>query len=105
MKNRPRIPTPDVTKEVVDREQRLALSASNAVNINAAVIGMSPPPAYQPNNAATGGGAVVGDDFSLLPITIGATAAGLVLSPIQGINFFFFVFGIFGSYEGLEMKN
>ncbi|XP_048515522.1 uncharacterized protein LOC105684499 isoform X2 [Athalia rosae] len=40
LKNRPRIPTPDVTKEVVDREQRLALSASNAVNIGAGVVGV-----------------------------------------------------------------
>nr|CAD7425280.1 unnamed protein product [Timema monikensis] len=28
LKNRPRIPTPDVTKEVVDREQRLAMSGN-----------------------------------------------------------------------------
>ncbi|XP_015523594.1 uncharacterized protein Best2 isoform X1 [Neodiprion pinetum] len=40
LKNRPRIPTPDVTKEVVDREQRLALSASNAANIGAGVVGV-----------------------------------------------------------------
>lgn len=42
LKNRPRIPTPDVTKEVVDREQRLALSATNAVNIGAGVVGVIP---------------------------------------------------------------
>ncbi|KAK2585734.1 hypothetical protein KPH14_010345 [Odynerus spinipes] len=42
LKNRPRIPTPDVTKEVVDREQRLALSASNAANIGAGVVGVIP---------------------------------------------------------------
>lgn len=29
MKNRPRIPTPDVTKEVVDRENRLAANSAN----------------------------------------------------------------------------
>ncbi|CAG9816086.1 unnamed protein product [Phaedon cochleariae] len=32
VKNRPRIPTPDVTKEVVDRENRLAASVANAVH-------------------------------------------------------------------------
>ncbi|XP_015173834.1 PREDICTED: bestrophin homolog 15 isoform X1 [Polistes dominula] len=42
LKNRPRIPTPDVTKEVVDREQRLALSASNTANIGAGVVGVIP---------------------------------------------------------------
>lgn len=42
LKNRPRIPTPDVTKEVVDREQRLALSAANAANIGAGVVGVIP---------------------------------------------------------------
>lgn len=42
LKNRPRIPTPDVTKEVVDREQRLALSAYNAASIGAGVVGMIP---------------------------------------------------------------
>ncbi|XP_076649260.1 bestrophin family protein [Halictus rubicundus] len=42
LKNRPRIPTPDVTKEVVDREQRLALSATNAANIGAGVVGVIP---------------------------------------------------------------
>ncbi|KAK0083064.1 hypothetical protein PV325_009426 [Microctonus aethiopoides] len=42
LKNRPRIPTPDVTKEVVDREQRLALSANNAANIGAGVVGVIP---------------------------------------------------------------
>ncbi|XP_034952460.1 uncharacterized protein Best2 isoform X2 [Chelonus insularis] len=40
LKNRPRIPTPDVTKEVIDREQKLALSASNAANIGAGVVGV-----------------------------------------------------------------
>lgn len=42
LKNRPRIPTPDVTKEVVDREQRLALAASNTANIGAGVVGVIP---------------------------------------------------------------
>ncbi|XP_024942206.1 uncharacterized protein LOC107269279 isoform X2 [Cephus cinctus] len=42
LKNRPRIPTPDVTKEVVDREQRLAMSANNAANIGAGVVGVIP---------------------------------------------------------------
>ena len=42
LKNRPRIPTPDVTKEVVDREQRLAISANNAANIGAGVVGVIP---------------------------------------------------------------
>lgn len=42
LKNRPRIPTPDVTKEVVDREQRLAVSANNVANIGAGVVGMIP---------------------------------------------------------------
>ncbi|XP_011315205.1 bestrophin-3 [Fopius arisanus] len=42
LKNRPRIPTPDVTKEVVDREQRLALSVSNAATIGAGVVGVIP---------------------------------------------------------------
>lgn len=32
VKNRPRIPTPDVTKEVVDRENRLAASVTNVQN-------------------------------------------------------------------------
>lgn len=32
VKNRPRIPTPDVTKEVVDRENRLAASVANVQN-------------------------------------------------------------------------
>ncbi|XP_012279524.1 uncharacterized protein LOC105699244 [Orussus abietinus] len=41
LKNRPRIPTPDVTKEA-DREQRLALSASNAASIGAGVVGVIP---------------------------------------------------------------
>lgn len=32
VKNRPRIPTPDVTKEVVDRENRIAASVANVQN-------------------------------------------------------------------------
>ncbi|XP_026671178.1 bestrophin-3 isoform X2 [Ceratina calcarata] len=48
LKNRPRIPTPDVTKEVVDREQRLALSATNAANIGAGVVGMIPANGHYP---------------------------------------------------------
>ncbi|XP_044732473.1 bestrophin-2 [Chrysoperla carnea] len=35
LKNRPRIPTPDVTKEVVDRENRLAAAANSLQNQNA----------------------------------------------------------------------
>ncbi|XP_058790544.1 uncharacterized protein LOC131663853 isoform X2 [Phymastichus coffea] len=79
LKNRPRIPTPDVTKEVVDREQRLALSASNAANIGAGVIGILSPPAYQ----QTGGI----DDFSVLQVVVSnptVNAASVpILSPIQ----------------------
>ncbi|XP_043286299.1 uncharacterized protein Best2 isoform X2 [Venturia canescens] len=48
LKNRPRIPTPDVTKEVVDREQRLALSASNAASIGAGVVGVIPANGHYP---------------------------------------------------------
>lgn len=49
LKNRPRIPTPDVTKEVVDREQRLALSATNAANIGAGVVGVIPTNGHYPD--------------------------------------------------------
>ncbi|XP_003396773.1 uncharacterized protein LOC126920229 isoform X1 [Bombus affinis] len=49
LKNRPRIPTPDVTKEVVDREQRLALSATNAANIGAGVVGVIPANGHYPD--------------------------------------------------------
>ncbi|XP_070512990.1 uncharacterized protein Best2 isoform X2 [Cardiocondyla obscurior] len=48
LKNRPRIPTPDVTKEVIDREQRLALSATNAANIGAGVVGVIPANGHYP---------------------------------------------------------
>lgn len=48
LKNRPRIPTPDVTKEVVDREQRLALS--NAANIGAGVVGVIPTNGHYPTD-------------------------------------------------------
>lgn len=47
LKNRPRIPTPDVTKEVIDREQRLALS--NATNIGAGVVGVIPANGHYPD--------------------------------------------------------
>lgn len=50
LKNRPRIPTPDVTKEVVDREQRLALSAANAANIGAGVVGVIPANGHYPTD-------------------------------------------------------
>lgn len=50
LKNRPRIPTPDVTKEVVDREQRLALSAANAANIGAGVVGVIPTNGHYPTD-------------------------------------------------------
>ncbi|XP_032669617.1 uncharacterized protein LOC116843355 [Odontomachus brunneus] len=50
LKNRPRIPTPDVTKEVVDREQRLALSATNAANIGAGVVGVIPTNGHYPTD-------------------------------------------------------
>ncbi|XP_026297428.1 uncharacterized protein LOC408898 isoform X2 [Apis mellifera] len=50
LKNRPRIPTPDVTKEVVDREQRLALSATNAANIGAGVVGVIPANGHYPTD-------------------------------------------------------
>ncbi|XP_063986612.1 bestrophin-3 [Diachasmimorpha longicaudata] len=63
LKNRPRIPTPDVTKEVVDREQRLALSVSNAAAIGAGVVGVIP----------TANGSYAAD----LPVV------QVVLSPIQ----------------------
>ncbi|XP_060811103.1 uncharacterized protein LOC132904530 isoform X2 [Bombus pascuorum] len=49
LKNRPRIPTPDVTKEVADREQRLALSATNAANIGAGVVGVIPANGHYPD--------------------------------------------------------
>lgn len=49
LKNRPRIPTPDVTKEVIDREQRLALSATNAANIGAGVVGVIPANGHYPD--------------------------------------------------------
>lgn len=49
LKNRPRIPTPDVTKEVIDREQRLALSATNAANIGAGVVGVIPSNGHYPD--------------------------------------------------------
>ena len=52
LKNRPRIPTPDVTKEVVDREQRLALSASNAANIGAGVVGVIPANGHYPTDVS-----------------------------------------------------
>jgi len=48
LKNRPRIPTPDVTKEVIDREQRLALS--NAANIGAGVVGVIPANGHYPTD-------------------------------------------------------
>lgn len=48
LKNRPRIPTPDVTKEVVDREQRLALT--NAANIGAGVVGVIPANGHYPTD-------------------------------------------------------
>lgn len=41
-RNRPRIPTPDVTKELAERDQRLAISATNAANIGAGVVGVIP---------------------------------------------------------------
>ncbi|EZA51476.1 hypothetical protein DMN91_000555 [Ooceraea biroi] len=50
LKNRPRIPTPDVTKEVVDREQRLALSAANTANIGAGVVGVIPANGHYPTD-------------------------------------------------------
>ncbi|XP_078044426.1 bestrophin family protein isoform X1 [Augochlora pura] len=50
LKNRPRIPTPDVTKEVVDREQKLALSATNAANIGAGVVGVIPANGHYPTD-------------------------------------------------------
>ncbi|XP_043528583.1 bestrophin-3 [Frieseomelitta varia] len=50
LKNRPRIPTPDVTKEVVDREQRLALSATNTANIGAGVVGVIPANGHYPTD-------------------------------------------------------
>ncbi|XP_070167748.1 bestrophin homolog 15 isoform X1 [Polyergus mexicanus] len=50
LKNRPRIPTPDVTKEVVDREHRLALSATNAANIGAGVVGVIPANGHYPTD-------------------------------------------------------
>lgn len=50
LKNRPRIPTPDVTKEVIDREQRLALSAANAANIGAGVVGVIPANGHYPTD-------------------------------------------------------
>lgn len=46
LKNRPRIPTPDVTKEVVDREQRIGLS--NAANIGAGIVGVIPTNSHYP---------------------------------------------------------
>lgn len=49
-KNRPRIPTPDVTKEVIDREHRLALSATNAANIGAGVVGVIPANGHYPTD-------------------------------------------------------
>ncbi|KAG5878863.1 hypothetical protein JTB14_006851 [Gonioctena quinquepunctata] len=42
IKNRPRIPTPDVTKEVVDRENRLAANAANVHNQMAAGLTLMP---------------------------------------------------------------
>lgn len=82
LKNRPRIPTPDVTKEVIDREQRLALSASNAVNIGAGVVGVmahqTPIPTTPPYQQ---------HDVPILQVVVGSappTTAGIVLSPIQG---------------------
>ncbi|XP_011872375.1 PREDICTED: uncharacterized protein LOC105564544 [Vollenhovia emeryi] len=50
LKNRPRIPTPDVTKEVIDREHRLALSATNAANIGAGVVGVIPANGHYPTD-------------------------------------------------------
>lgn len=78
LKNRPRIPTPDVTKEVVDREQRLALSASNVANAAAGVAGMIPPPAYHPS--AIG----VPDAVPMIQVVSVNPTTGVVLSPIQG---------------------
>ncbi|XP_066600238.1 bestrophin-3 isoform X2 [Prorops nasuta] len=48
LKNRPRIPTPDVTKEMMDREQKLALA--NAANIGAGVVGVIPANGHYPTD-------------------------------------------------------
>ena len=50
LKNRPRIPTPDVTKEVFDRDQRLALAANNTANIGAGVVGVIPANGHYPTD-------------------------------------------------------
>lgn len=42
VKGRPRIPTPDVTKEVVDRENRLAASVQNVQNQMSAELTLMP---------------------------------------------------------------
>lgn len=42
VKNRPRIPTPDVTKEVVDRENRIAASVANMQNQMSANLTLMP---------------------------------------------------------------
>ncbi|XP_014209691.1 uncharacterized protein LOC106640244 [Copidosoma floridanum] len=82
LKNRPRIPTPDVTKEVVDREQRLALSASNAVSIGAGVVGVIPPVTQTPYQHSGPGHSI--HDVPVLQVVVGGNGAtGLVLSPIQ----------------------
>ncbi|XP_060520945.1 bestrophin-4 isoform X2 [Cylas formicarius] len=56
VKHRPRIPTPDVTKEVVDRESRLAASVANTVSQQMAtgltLMSQLPPNhGYSPNDA------------------------------------------------------
>lgn len=75
LKNRPRIPTPDVSKEIVDHQQRLALAATNTANIGAGVVGVTPPSYH----AAT---------FTDVPFVqvavLNSSANPLVLSPIQG---------------------
>ncbi|XP_074101301.1 bestrophin family protein [Cotesia typhae] len=94
LKNRPRIPTPDVTKEVVDREQRLALSANNTANIGAGVVGVIPangtyssdvptvvhvvlsPIAETENNQASGKGGTAALAQAVLSPTL--TSAGIV---------------------------
>uniref|UniRef100_A0ABD2WFY7 Bestrophin homolog n=1 Tax=Trichogramma kaykai TaxID=54128 RepID=A0ABD2WFY7_9HYME len=83
LKNRPRIPTPDVTKEVIDREQRLAVSASNVASIGAGIVGMPAAHATSYHNPASS----VSSDVSVLQgqavLLVNSPANIVQLSPIQ----------------------
>lgn len=71
IKNRPRIPTPDVTKEVVDRENRIAASVANMTNQ------ISPGVTIMPHQLNSNHQSYISGDVPFVQV---------VLSPIQELD-------------------